>query len=63
LINGQEVKETHVEEKLKAKYRVRNWAIYNESLKQRGGQKEYADGAIECLLMVKHVYRLGYRQT
>jgi hypothetical protein len=73
---------------LKDEYRVRNWAIYNESLKKRGsitlwmdedviqawipdskapkkrgGQKEYTDGAIECLLLVKNVYHLGYRQT
>jgi len=76
------------DEKPKSKYRVRNWAKYNESLKRRGsitlwidedviqtwkpdptapkkrgGQREYSDGAIECLLMVKAVYHLGYRQT
>lgn len=75
-------------EKPKDKYRVRNWASYNESLKKRGGitlwvdedviqtwipdpkapkkrggQREYTDSAIECLLMVKNVYHLGYRQT
>jgi hypothetical protein len=75
-------------EKAKDKYRVRNWASYNESLKKRGsitlwidedvihawkpdpqapkkrgGQCEYTDGAIQCLLMVKNVYHLGYRQT
>jgi hypothetical protein len=72
----------------KAKYRVRNWVTYNESLKkrgsitiwidedalrawkpvsrevrERGGQKLYSDGAIECLLLVKAVYHLPYRQT
>jgi len=75
-------------DKPKAKYRIRNWAMYNESLKKRGsitlwidedvlqawkpvseavrhrgGQKQYSDGAIECLLMVKGVYHLAYRQT
>ncbi|GEM_PF-1693747 len=74
--------------KAKDKYRARNWASYNESLKKRGsitlwidegvlqawrpdakapkkrgGQQEYSDGAIECLLLVKHVYHLGCRQT
>jgi hypothetical protein len=88
LSNGQKARVTQEEEKPKAKYRVRNRASYNESLKQRGnitlwinedviqawqpdpkapkkrgGQKEYAGGAIECLLMVKHVHHLGYRQT
>lgn len=75
-------------EKPKEKYRVRNWAKYNESLKKRGditiwfaddviqawtpnsnapkkrgGQYEYTDSAIECLLMVKNVFDLAYRQT
>jgi hypothetical protein len=88
LLKGQKAKSGQVDEKPKAKYRVRNWASYNESLKRRGditlwidddvirawqpdpkapkkcgGQKEYTDGAIECLLMVKHVHHLGYRQT
>jgi IS5 family transposase len=77
-----------IDEKPKAQYRVRNWAKYNDSLKQRGditlwiaedvieawgpdpqapkkrgGQKAYSDGAIECLLTVKAVYHLAYRQT
>jgi hypothetical protein len=77
-----------VADKPKAKYRIRNWAMYNESLKKRGsitlwidedvlgawraapeavrprgGQKRYSDGAVECLLMVKEVYHLAYRQT
>jgi hypothetical protein len=34
-----------------------------EAVRRRGGQKEYSDGVIECLLMVKSVYHLGYRQT
>jgi hypothetical protein len=85
---GQEAKKEQVSEKPKTKYRIRNWARYNESLKKRGsitlwidedvlrawkaapeavrhrgGQKQYSDGAIECLLMVKGVYHLAYRQT
>jgi IS5 family transposase len=77
-----------LEQKPKSKYRVRNWATYNDSLKQRGsitlwidedvlrawgpdpnapkkrgGQQEYTDGAIECLLTVKAVFHLAYRQT
>ena len=84
----QKVKTQPIDEKPKAKYRVRNWAKYNESLKRRGnitlwidedviqawtpdpqgpkkrgGQKEYSDGAIECLLTVKAVFHLAYRQT
>jgi hypothetical protein len=72
----------------KATYRVRNWATYNASLRergsitvwisqevidgwkprpqgrrQRGGQVEYSDRAIECLLTLKAVFRLPYRQT
>jgi hypothetical protein len=34
-----------------------------EAVRPRGGQKRYSDGAIECLLMVKGVYHLAYRQT
>jgi hypothetical protein len=84
----QKVDKNQVPDKPKAKYCIRNWAMYNESLKKRGritmwidadvlqawkaapeavrphgGQKRYSDGAIECLLMVKDVYRLAYRQT
>jgi hypothetical protein len=85
---AQKAKQEQVPEKPKTKYRIRNWAMYNESLKKRGsitlwidedvlrawkaapeavrhrgGQKQYSDGAIECLLMVKGVYHLAYRQT
>lgn len=87
-IKAQKAKKEPVPEKQKAKYRIRNWTMYNESLKKRGsinlwidedvlqawkatpeavrrrgGQKQYSDGAIECLLMVKGVYHLAYRQT
>src|SRR4030067_822678 len=85
---AQKAKQEQVPEEPKTKYRIRNWAMYNESLKKRGsitlwisedvlqawkpapeavrrrgGQKQYSDGAIECLLMVKGVYHLAYRQT
>jgi IS5 family transposase/uncharacterized protein (DUF4415 family) len=84
----QKAKQEQIPEKPKTKYHIRNWAMYNESLKKRGsitlwidedvlrtwkatpagvrprgGQKQYSDGAIECLLMVRSVYHLGYRQT
>lgn len=84
----QKAKAQPIDEKPKAKYRVRNWAKYNDSLKQRGsitlwideevmrawtpdqqgpkrrgGQQAYSDGAIECLLTVKAVFHLAYRQT
>lgn len=74
--------------KKKARYRVRNWAAYNENLvqrgaitcwideevienwkpeadgpRQRGGQPQYSDRAIECLLMLRAVFGLTYRQT
>lgn len=31
--------------------------------RQRGGQAEYSDRAIECLLTLKVVFKLPYRQT
>jgi hypothetical protein len=71
-----------------ARYRLSNWAAYNDSLvqrgsltvwisdevldgwrptpngrRQRGGQVEYSDRAIECLLTLKAVFKLPYRQT
>jgi len=39
------------------------WKAVPEAVRLRGGQKQYSDGAIECLLMVKGVYHLAYRQT
>jgi hypothetical protein len=70
----------------KARYRVRNWPDYNESLvnrgsitlwiseedvgawkpagtPKRGGQLQYSDGAIQCLLMVRSVFHLTLRAT
>ncbi len=85
---AQKVDKNQFPDKPKAKYGIRNWAMYNENLKERGsitlwisedvlqawkpapetvrlrgGQKQYSDGAIECLLLVKQVYHLAYRQT
>jgi len=88
MANTQKTEAAQNNQKPKAQYRVRNWAKYNESLKQRGsitlwidedvirvwipdpkapkkrgGQQEYSDGAIACLLTVKAVFHLAYRQT
>ena len=40
-----------------------NWHPEVEGLRPRGGQLQYSDQAIRCLLMLKAVYRLPYRQT
>ena len=40
-----------------------NWHPKPEGKRQRGGQLQYSDQAIECLLMLKAVYGLPYRQT
>lgn len=40
-----------------------NWHPEPESKRKRGGQVQYSDQAIECLLVLKAVYRLPYRQT
>jgi hypothetical protein len=42
---------------------LRAWKAAPEAVRQRVGQKQYSDGAIECLLMVRSVYHLAYRQT
>lgn len=42
---------------------VQAWQPDPNSPKKRGGQQVYSDGAIEALLTVKAVFRLGYRQT
>jgi hypothetical protein len=39
------------------------WQPANRGPRPRGGQKQYSDGAIECLLMVKAVYHLTLRGT
>lgn len=40
-----------------------NWHPAPEGKRKRGGQVQYSDQAIECLLMLKAVYGLPYRQT
>ncbi len=40
-----------------------NWHPEPAGRRQRGGQVRYSDQAIECLLMLKAVYGLPYRQT
>jgi IS5 family transposase len=42
---------------------LQTWKAVPEAVRPRGGQKQYSDGAIECLLMVKGVNHLAYRQT
>jgi IS5 family transposase len=42
---------------------IRAWQPDPAAPKKRGGQQEYTDGAIECLLTVKTVFHLPYRQT
>lgn len=69
----------------KQRYKIKNWASYNQSLINRGsltvwvsedieswwyddgpaqvgGQYVYSDKCIECLLTLKVVFNLGYRQ-
>jgi len=40
-----------------------NWHPEVEGARPRGGQVQYSDQAVECLLMLKAVYGLPYRQT
>lgn len=40
-----------------------NWHPSVDGARPRGGQVQYSDQAIECLLMLKAVYGLPYRQT
>lgn len=42
---------------------VANWHPEPEGERPRGGQRQYSNEAITCLLMLKAVYRLPYRQT
>jgi IS5 family transposase len=42
---------------------IETWHPEPEVKRQRGGQVKYSDRAIECLLMLKAVYGLPYRQT
>jgi len=40
-----------------------NWHPEAAAIRPRGGQVRYSDQAITCLLLLKAVYRLPYRQT
>jgi hypothetical protein len=40
-----------------------NWHPKAEAVRSRGGQMQYGDEAIRCLLLLKAVYHLPYRQT
>ena len=40
-----------------------NWHPEPEGKRRRGGQVHYSDQAVECLLMLRAVYHLPYRQT
>ncbi len=42
---------------------IENWHPEPEGVRPRGGQVLYSDQAIECLLMLRAVYKLAYRQT
>lgn len=42
---------------------LENWHPRPEKKRKRGGQVQYSDQAILCLLMLKAVYGLPYRQT
>jgi hypothetical protein len=40
-----------------------NWHPAPASQRKRGGQQQYSDQAITCLLTLKAIYGLPYRQT
>lgn len=42
---------------------LENWHPTPPEKRPRGGQQRYSDQAIECLLMLKAVYSLPYRQV
>jgi len=42
---------------------IEGWRPTPKGRRQRGGQMEYSDRAIECLLTLKAVFKLPYRQT
>ena len=47
----------------KTRYRVSNWAEYDRSLVQRGGQRKFSDHAIETALTLRLVFKLPLRQV
>jgi hypothetical protein len=42
---------------------IEEWRPIPDGPRQRGGQQKYSDRAIECLLTLKAVFKLPYRQT
>jgi IS5 family transposase len=42
---------------------LENWHPEAEGPRQRGGQVRYSDQAIECMLMLRAVFKMPYRQT
>lgn len=42
---------------------IKTWKPEPEGARQRGGQPQYSDRAIECLLTLRAVYGLTYRET
>lgn len=42
---------------------LENWHPEPEGPRQRGGQVQYSDQAIECMLTLRAVFKLPYRQT
>jgi hypothetical protein len=42
---------------------IAGWQPKPEGLRQRGGQVQYSERAIECLLTLRAVFKLPYRQT
>lgn len=42
---------------------LESWRPHPEGQRKRGGQPKYSDRAIECLLTLKAVFHLPYRQT
>lgn len=42
---------------------IEGWRPTPKGRRQRGGQVKYSERAIECLLTLKAVFKLPYRQT
>jgi IS5 family transposase len=42
---------------------IAEWKPVSDAARKRGGQRQYSDRAIECLLTLRAVFNLPYRQT
>ena len=42
---------------------INNWHLPKQNTKKRGRPRQYSDAAIQCMLVLKYVYRLPFRQT